>query len=194
MTVTHSRQSSQGGKHEPSALADGQSFTVHTIVHKQTQRSKSDLKVTICLFTSYKYDSTSWCDRTFKKELMNAWEAKYVMASAQCSNSLWSAPLHLERFAGLPLFWTSASKRGFQLPDVVRLLSRKTAQLCSLDNQKGSLAPDYDADLVIWDPEREFEVSISSWWFVHFYREGGPMRAQFLKQYIFLNILLQRLL
>uniref|UniRef100_A0A3B4VJF7 allantoinase n=1 Tax=Seriola dumerili TaxID=41447 RepID=A0A3B4VJF7_SERDU len=59
---------------------------------------------------------------------------------------------------GLPLFWSSASKRGFQLSDVARLLSQKTAQLCSLDNQKGSLCPGYDADLVVWDPEREFEV------------------------------------
>ncbi|KAM4629713.1 allantoinase, mitochondrial isoform 1-T1 [Polymixia lowei] len=59
---------------------------------------------------------------------------------------------------GLPLFWTSASKRGFTLPDVVRFLCQKTAQLCSLDNQKGSLLPGYDADLVIWDPEKEFEV------------------------------------
>lgn len=63
---------------------------------------------------------------------------------------------------GLPLFWSSASKRGFQLSDVVRLLSQKTAQLCSLDTQKGSLCPGYDADLVIWDPEREFEVCTSS--------------------------------
>uniref|UniRef100_A0A8D3DLW3 allantoinase n=1 Tax=Scophthalmus maximus TaxID=52904 RepID=A0A8D3DLW3_SCOMX len=30
---------------------------------------------------------------------------------------------------GLPLFWSSASKRGFELSDVVRLLSQKTAQL-----------------------------------------------------------------
>ncbi|KAM7410541.1 hypothetical protein PAMA_001803 [Pampus argenteus] len=59
---------------------------------------------------------------------------------------------------GLPLFWSSASKRGFQLHDVVRLLSRKTSQLCSLDDQKGVLAPGFDADLVIWDPEREFEI------------------------------------
>ncbi|XP_061593539.1 allantoinase, mitochondrial [Cololabis saira] len=59
---------------------------------------------------------------------------------------------------GLPLFWSSASRRGFQLPDVVRLLSRNTAQLCSLGNRKGSLAPGFDADLVVWDPEREFEI------------------------------------
>ncbi|XP_062251055.1 allantoinase, mitochondrial isoform X2 [Platichthys flesus] len=59
---------------------------------------------------------------------------------------------------GLPLFWSSARQRGFQLCDVARLLSHRTAQLCSLDSQKGRLSPGYDADLVIWDPEREFEV------------------------------------
>ncbi|XP_068449341.1 allantoinase, mitochondrial isoform X1 [Clinocottus analis] len=59
---------------------------------------------------------------------------------------------------GLPLFWSSASKRGFQLTDVARLLSRETAQLSGLDSQKGSLAPGYDADLVVWDPDREFEI------------------------------------
>ncbi|XP_068599457.1 allantoinase, mitochondrial [Brachionichthys hirsutus] len=59
---------------------------------------------------------------------------------------------------GLPLFWSSARKRGFQLSDVARLLSRNTAQLCSLEQRKGSLSPGHDADLVIWDPEREFEI------------------------------------
>ncbi|XP_056894725.1 allantoinase, mitochondrial [Takifugu flavidus] len=59
----------------------------------------------------------------------------------------------------LPLFWTSASKRGFELPDVVRLLSKRTAQLCSLDRLKGSLAPSYDADLVIWDPDSQFQIT-----------------------------------
>ncbi|XP_037530935.1 zgc:103559 [Nematolebias whitei] len=63
---------------------------------------------------------------------------------------------------GLPLFWSSARRRGFQLADVVRLLSTKTAQLSSLGNQKGSLAPGFDADLVIWDPEREFEIEEAS--------------------------------
>uniref|UniRef100_A0A4W5R5T7 Zgc:103559 n=1 Tax=Hucho hucho TaxID=62062 RepID=A0A4W5R5T7_9TELE len=62
---------------------------------------------------------------------------------------------------GLSLFWTSASKKGFTLPDVVRLLCQRTAQLCRLDNQKGSLVPGHDADLVIWDPEKEFEASIT---------------------------------
>ncbi|XP_028300843.1 allantoinase, mitochondrial [Gouania willdenowi] len=59
---------------------------------------------------------------------------------------------------GLPLFWSSACQRGFQLSDVVRLLSHNTAQLCDLANRKGQLTPGYDADLVIWDPEREFQI------------------------------------
>ncbi|XP_053355131.1 allantoinase, mitochondrial isoform X1 [Clarias gariepinus] len=59
---------------------------------------------------------------------------------------------------GLPLFWTSARKRGFGFPDVVKLLCKEPARLCRLDNQKGSLMPGHDADLVIWDPEKEFTV------------------------------------
>lgn len=59
---------------------------------------------------------------------------------------------------GLPLFWSSACQRGFSLVDTVKLLCQRTARLCRLDNQKGSLRPGYDADLVIWDPDKEFEV------------------------------------
>lgn len=59
---------------------------------------------------------------------------------------------------GLSLFWTSASKRGFSFSDAARLLCEEPARLCRLDNQKGSLIPGHDADLVIWDPEKEFTV------------------------------------
>ncbi|KAK7888770.1 hypothetical protein WMY93_024330 [Mugilogobius chulae] len=59
---------------------------------------------------------------------------------------------------GLPLFWTYASEKGFGLPDVVRLLSQKPAEMCRLDHLKSRLAPGFDADLVIWDPEREFKI------------------------------------
>lgn len=81
-----------------------------------------------------------------------------------CFFLMWSFSTHQSTsidssFTALPLFWTSASKRGFELPDVVRLLSKRTAQLCSLDRLKGSLAPGYDADLVIWDPDSLFQVS-----------------------------------
>ncbi|MEQ2171597.1 hypothetical protein GOODEAATRI_012441, partial [Goodea atripinnis] len=49
------------------------------------------------------------------------------------------------------------SKRDFQLADVVRLMSRNPAYLSSLGHLKGSLAPGFDADLVIWDPETGFQ-------------------------------------
>ncbi|XP_063771850.1 allantoinase, mitochondrial-like isoform X2 [Pseudophryne corroboree] len=59
---------------------------------------------------------------------------------------------------GLSLFWSSAKVRGFSLPDVSRLLCSNPAKLCSLDNRKGSIKQGYDADLVIWDPDSEFQV------------------------------------
>lgn len=60
---------------------------------------------------------------------------------------------------GLPLFWTSARKRGFSIPEVVKFLCQKPAELCRLGNKKGSFLPGFDADIVIWDPEKEFEVT-----------------------------------
>lgn len=60
--------------------------------------------------------------------------------------------------AGLPLFWTSAKSRGFSLHDLVQLMCTRPAALSRLEDQKGSLRPGMDADLVIWDPDKEFEV------------------------------------
>ncbi|XP_074163769.1 allantoinase, mitochondrial-like [Sminthopsis crassicaudata] len=60
---------------------------------------------------------------------------------------------------GLPLFWTSARLRGFTLPDVVRFMCENPAKLSGLETQKGSLRPGQDADLVIWDPDKELEVN-----------------------------------
>ncbi|XP_068136750.1 allantoinase, mitochondrial-like isoform X2 [Hyperolius riggenbachi] len=59
---------------------------------------------------------------------------------------------------GLSLFWTSARVRGFCLPDVPRFLSENPAELCGLGDRKGSIKVGYDADLVIWDPDSEFQV------------------------------------
>ncbi|XP_078266801.1 allantoinase, mitochondrial isoform X4 [Rhinoraja longicauda] len=60
---------------------------------------------------------------------------------------------------GLPLFWTSARQRGFTVLDIVNLMCRNTARLCGMENRKGSLVVGKDADIVIWDPDREFEVT-----------------------------------
>ncbi|XP_049807585.1 allantoinase [Schistocerca nitens] len=62
---------------------------------------------------------------------------------------------------GLPLFWTQARKRGFCLLDAARFLCKGAAQMCHLDNRKGSIAEGKDADFVIWDPDVSFTVTKS---------------------------------
>ncbi len=61
--------------------------------------------------------------------------------------------------AVLPLTWTHGHRRGMSLNDLSRLLSQNTAALAGLGNRKGSIAVMQDADLLIWDPEAEFQVS-----------------------------------
>lgn len=59
---------------------------------------------------------------------------------------------------GLPVMWTQARARGFGLRDLTRWMSEAPARLAGLDHRKGRLAAGYDADLVIWQPEAEFQV------------------------------------
>jgi allantoinase len=66
------------------------------------------------------------------------------------------ASLQLE----LAAVWTGARQRGASIADVSRWMSTAPATLSGL-SRKGSLAPGYDADLVIWDPEALFAVESS---------------------------------
>jgi len=59
---------------------------------------------------------------------------------------------------GLPIVWTRAKEKGFKLTDLVKWMSKQTAQLVNLGDRKGTIAVGYDADLVIWDPEESFKV------------------------------------
>ena len=58
----------------------------------------------------------------------------------------------------LPVMWTNFRSRGFELNDLVRLMSEAPAQLAGLENRKGKLAPGLDADIVVWDPDAPFTV------------------------------------
>jgi allantoinase len=78
----------------------------------------------------------------------------------------------------LPVLWTEASKRGFHMTDVVRWMAEAPAKLAGLEKRKGRIAPGFDADLVIFDPNAEFDVSGER---LHFRHSCTPYLDQRLK-------------
>jgi allantoinase len=61
----------------------------------------------------------------------------------------------------LPVVWTDARARGFDVADLVKWLCHEPARQVGLQNFKGAIAEGADADIVIWNPEREFTVAPS---------------------------------
>jgi allantoinase len=62
----------------------------------------------------------------------------------------------------LPALWTDARGRGHSIERLAAWLCEAPAELAGLARRKGSIAPGADADLVVWDPERSFEVRAES--------------------------------
>jgi allantoinase len=58
----------------------------------------------------------------------------------------------------LPVMWTGAQRRGFGLRELSQWMSVAPAKLAGLDKRKGRMARGYDADIVVWHPEKEFKV------------------------------------
>jgi len=58
----------------------------------------------------------------------------------------------------LPVVWTEASRRGHSLADLSRWLCSAPANLVGLEGRKGRIALGYDADIVIWNPAKQFTV------------------------------------
>jgi allantoinase len=62
---------------------------------------------------------------------------------------------------GLPVIWTEAKKRGLTLLDVSKWMSQNTARFLKLDKTKGKLSPGYDADIIVFDPDKRFRIEPS---------------------------------
>jgi allantoinase len=58
----------------------------------------------------------------------------------------------------LPIMWTEASDRGCKIEDLVNWLCRAPAREVGLHKLKGAIKEGYAADIVIWAPDRKFEV------------------------------------
>ena len=59
---------------------------------------------------------------------------------------------------GLPVMWTKMGGRKDALKHLVRWMCSGPAQLAGLEKQKGAIAIGYDADIVVWNPEKRFIV------------------------------------
>lgn len=61
----------------------------------------------------------------------------------------------------LPIVWDGAVKRRIPIERLAEWMSAAPAKLAGLTGRKGAIAPGYDADLVIFDPDREMIVDAS---------------------------------
>jgi allantoinase len=67
----------------------------------------------------------------------------------------------------LPLMWTEASKRGYTLFDLAHWMAQGPARLAGCDTHKGRIAPGYDADLVVFEADREFVLTEDNLYYRH---------------------------
>jgi allantoinase len=58
----------------------------------------------------------------------------------------------------LPVVWTGMTRRGRGLRELATWMSARTARFAGLADRKGRIAAGFDADLVLWEPERSMRV------------------------------------
>ncbi|HEY2158516.1 MAG TPA: allantoinase AllB [Isosphaeraceae bacterium] len=86
----------------------------------------------------------------------------------------------------LPAVWAEARRRAFTLDDVVRWMSRRPAHLVGLECHKGAIAPGFDADFAVFDPDAEFDVEASALHHRHPVTpyEGRTLRGRVVATYL----------
>ncbi len=67
----------------------------------------------------------------------------------------------------LPVMWTEASKRGFDLMDIARWMAERPANLAGFGARKGKIVAGMDADFVAFGPETEFGLSEERLYYRH---------------------------
>lgn len=59
----------------------------------------------------------------------------------------------------LPLIWTEAKQRGFDLVKLSKLMSLETAKFAGLEHIKGQIKVGHHADFLVFDDEKEYKIS-----------------------------------
>jgi len=59
----------------------------------------------------------------------------------------------------LPVMWTAGRKKDCSISDIAKWLCERSSRLPGLQHSKGKIQKGYDADLVVWDPEKKFVVT-----------------------------------
>ncbi len=77
----------------------------------------------------------------------------------------------------LPVIWTAARQRGFGLEDVCRWMCSNTARLAGLEGRKGQIAEGLDADFIVFDPDKRFQITADR---LHFRHPCCPYLGEFL--------------
>ena len=78
----------------------------------------------------------------------------------------------------LPVIWTEAIERGFTINQAAEWLCAAPARLVGLQARKGTIAVGHDADIVIWNPMKEFHLEPSM---IHHRHKLTPYAGELLR-------------
>jgi allantoinase len=86
----------------------------------------------------------------------------------------------------LSLMWAEGSRRGFSLIDIARWMAEGPAKLAGLQDRKGRLAVGFDADMVVFDAEAEWNVAPAD---LHYRHAISPYLGERLKGKVVMTFL-----